>query len=42
MGAKVPLMVAQASEANTATDETPAKAYPYFNSYRLHTQEGEK
>jgi hypothetical protein len=28
MGAKVPLMVAQANEANTATDETPAKAVP--------------
>ena len=26
MGAKVPLVVAQANEANTATDETPAKA----------------
>jgi hypothetical protein len=26
MGAKVPLMVAQANEANTATAETPAKA----------------
>ena len=25
MGAKVPLMVAQADEANNATDETPAK-----------------
>jgi len=28
MGAKVPLMAAQANEANTATDETPAKAAP--------------
>jgi len=28
MGAKVPLMVAQANEANTATAETPAKARP--------------
>jgi len=28
MGAKVPLMVAQANEANTAADETPAKAVP--------------
>jgi len=28
MGAKVPLMVAQANEANTATAETPAKAVP--------------
>ncbi len=27
-GAKVPLMAAQANEANTATDETPAKAAP--------------
>ncbi len=26
LGAKVPLMVAQANEANNATDETPAKA----------------
>jgi hypothetical protein len=26
MGAKVPLMVAQANEANDATDEMPAKA----------------
>ena len=26
MGAEVLLMVAQANEANTATDETPAKA----------------
>ena len=26
MGAKVPLMAAQANEANNATDETPAKA----------------
>jgi hypothetical protein len=25
MGAKIPLMVAQADEANNATDETPAK-----------------
>jgi len=29
MGAKVPLMVAQANEANTATAETPAKAAPF-------------
>ena len=28
MGAKVPLMAAQANEANTAVDETPAKAAP--------------
>jgi len=28
MGAKMPLMVAQANEANNATDETPAKATP--------------
>ena len=28
MGAKMPLMVAQANEANNATDETPAKAVP--------------
>jgi hypothetical protein len=28
MGAKLPWMVAQANEANTATDETPAKAVP--------------
>jgi len=28
MGAKLPLMAAQANEANTATDETPAKAAP--------------
>jgi hypothetical protein len=41
MGAKVPLMVAQANEANTATDETPAKAAPLralrlaFLVYRL-------
>jgi len=41
MGAKVPLMVAQANEANTATAETPAKAAPLralrlaFLVYRL-------
>ncbi len=28
MGAKVPLMAAQANEANNATDETPAKSAP--------------
>jgi len=28
MGAKVPLMVAQANEADNATDETPAKGVP--------------
>jgi len=28
MGAKAPLTVAQANEANTATAETPAKAAP--------------
>jgi len=41
MGTKVPLMVAQANEANTATAETPAKAAPLralrlaFLVYRL-------
>jgi hypothetical protein len=34
MGAKMPLMVAQANEANTATDETPAKAV-LFRALRL-------
>jgi len=28
MGAEAPLVAAQANEANTATDETPAKAVP--------------
>ena len=34
MGAKMPLVVAQANEANNATDETPAKA-AFLRALRL-------
>jgi hypothetical protein len=43
MGAEAPLVAAQANEANTATDETPAKAVP-LRALRLAflSQEGGK
>ena len=42
MGAKVPLVVAQANEANSAADETLAKAAPLYALKVVFSRAGEE